>query len=250
MNINETELLNFMNGEQSLNSFTCEHCGTYCNLESSNSNLWTFIINKNSSGAVFKINCPKCNKESIYLAITFGQYLKRGFNGDVIFFNSEKINTLKQIYPKEKTIAKEFPEYVPNPLLNLYEEMCDLLIVNPKATIVWGRKWIEKFIITKWPEFNNSQCLANKIDKLSETNRIYDKEILDAIRKIGNDSVHIQSIEEDINITQEDASLCIALIEDLIVEYYIVPEERKQRIIKVKALKQEKETKAKLLKHK
>ncbi|MGD6731365.1 MAG: DUF4145 domain-containing protein [Pleomorphochaeta sp.] len=247
MNIVNQELITYLNRESPLDSFTCPHCSTYSKLSETDLNKISFKINKNIKGFSLSIHCPKCKKTSIYFIMANEEQIR-----SPNFYNFEitKIISLKQIYPKEKSIAKTFPEFVPEQLISLYDEMCDLLTINPKAAIVWARKWIEKFIITKWPEYNNSKPLAQKIDALSDSNKIDDKDVLDAIRKIGNDSVHIQSIEEDIEISQDDAILGIRLIEDLITEHYVVPAERKQRRASFKALIDQKQIEAKALKQK
>jgi len=247
MSLDSNELISYLNNDYYLKSFTCPHCNTFCNLFGRDFNKLDFVINKETYGRIISIKCPRCHKTSIFFinAITEDAVNPIIENPKII-----QITSIKQIYPKEKSIAKTFPKFVPEQLISMYDEMCDLLTVNPKAAIVWARKWIEKFIITKWPEYNNSKTLAQKIDSLSDSNKIDDKEVLNAIRKIGNDSVHIQSIDEDIDISQDDAILGIRLIEDLITEHYVVPEERKQRRAAFKALKDQKQIEAKALKQK
>ncbi len=255
--MNESELL-YLAQNNNVCNLTCPHCNTLCKFEINYIKKSKFKISKNIFGVIMSFYCPSCENSFTYLMEIESQQdlTQLNFNffnynyTDYIHDKNIKIMSIKQIFPKEKSIAKTFPKFVPEQLISMYDEMCDLLTINPKAATVWARKWIEKFIITKWPEYNNSKTLAQKIDVLSDSNKIDDKDVLEAIRKIGNDSVHIQSIEEDIDISQDDAILGIRLIEDLITEYYVIPEERKRRRADFKALKNQKEIEAKALKQK
>jgi len=151
---------------------------------------------------------------------------------DYIHDKNIKIMSIKQIFPKEKSIAKTFPKFVPEQLISLYDEMCDLYPINNNATAIWARKWVEKFIKIESNNINIVDFDKKTLnEKITLFNQNYDTKldinILNALRRIGNKTIHIFSCDEDVEISQSEASLIITNIEYLIKYYYIVPHEKK-----------------------
>lgn len=231
MKIDKKELIKYFNYGNPLNSFTCPHCNTFCNLESWNLKNLKFAIDETIKGYMVSIYCPKCKKTSSYFVTHRQDSLDK----------YEMHLSIKQIYPKEKTIAKPFPNYVPISLINLYEEMCDLYPVNNNATAIWARKWVEKFIAIESSGLEKKELedknLEEKIDFFNQNkNTSLDVSILTALRRIGNKTIHIFSSYEDIEISCEDASLIIKNIEYLIKYFYIVPHEKQEAEDALRAL--------------
>lgn len=229
MNINNNELIDHLNDyNKSLESYTCPHCSTFCNLFTRHLKDLKFNIKtKEKRGIIISIICPKCNETSIFFIIAKSE--------NIMFptcsqYKITKIISIKQIFPKEETIAKSFPNYIPDSLITLYEEMCELFQININATILWGRKFLEKFIILFWKDIpKNQDSLYKKIQWLGAENKIKDHQILDNLRFISNKGGHIESPTEEIIFTENDCKLCISIVEDLIEEYYIEPYKKNKR---------------------
>ncbi len=233
MTFNNIELLDYLNKNINIHSFTCPHCKTFCNLYSYQYTFDSFEIDKIHCGCTIKVKCPNCNKYSLYYIWYTGEIIEQGFEGNVQYLKITEIEEIKQIYPREKTIAKTFPDYVPKQLITFYEEMCDLYPVNTNATAIWARKWVEKFIIIESSDIEKKDLKDKTLDKKIELfnqnkNTSLDASILTALRRIGNKTIHIFSSDEDIEISHEDAYLIIKNIEYLINYFYIVPHEKKE----------------------
>ncbi len=194
--------------------------------------------------------CPVCHKHHLYMAsiknITIPDSYKYTNNitpytlpqktFDIRFDEFEYIHRL---IPEDKSIAKTFPDYIPPQLINLYEEMCELLPININASILWSRKWLEKFIILYWKDIPKKQNPLNeKIKWLEAEEKIQDHQLLDDLRFISNKGGHIESPTEEIIFTKNDSELCISIIEDLIEEYYVEPFEKHKRKENLHALRE------------
>lgn len=243
MNIENQELIAYLNEGTPLKAFTCPHCSTYSNLFGNHLEKITFKINKNIEGTSLAIHCPKCYKTSIFFITTSKENSEKGYIS--FMFIAEKVNSIKQIFPKENSIAKTLPDYIPSQLITLYEEMCELFPININASILWSRKWLEKFIILYWNDIPKTQdSLYKKIQWLQTEKKIEDNQLLDDLRFISNKGGHIESPTEEIIFTKNDSELCISIIEDLIEEYYIEPFEKNKRKENLHALREVTQNKA------
>jgi hypothetical protein len=230
MNINNNELINHLNDyNKPLESYTCPHCDTFCNILHDHINKLKFNIKtKETNGIIISIICPKCHETSIFFIIAKSENII--YNKVYSKYDIKNIISIKQIYPRQKSIAKTLPDYIPKPLISIYKEMCELFPININASILWSRKWLEKFIINYWKDIPKTQnSLYKKIQWLETENKIQDTQLLDDLRFISNKGGHIESPTEDIIFKTSECELCISIIEDLIEEYYIEPFEKRKR---------------------
>lgn len=241
-------------------SMECPHCNHLVFLTSEYINLVLCIKNTYDTPPCLEFylhhgmgylninfKCPQCNKHFGYFVISKDILINKGSVGNFFSPNDkfsrqisfESIESIVRINPREKAIAKIFPDYVPKQLITLYEEMCELFPINVKASILWSRKWLEKFIILYWKDIPKKQnSLNEKIKWLETEKKIQDHQLLDDLRFISNKGGHIESPTEEIIFTKNDSELCISIIEDLIEEYYIKPFEKNKRKEKLHALRE------------
>lgn len=146
-----------------------------------------------------------------------------------------------QLLPESN--AKVLPNYVPQPIQDDYYEACRIRDLSPKASATLARRCLQGMI----RDFHGISK-ARLIDEIKELEGKIDQDVwesIDAVRSVGNIGAHM---EKDINIIvdvdPEEAQLLIGLIEQLIDEWYVVREDRKNRSQKLKDLAASKKTPA------
>lgn len=130
---------------------------------------------------------------------------------------------------KPRGSAKPFPEYIPEPIREDYEEACLILHDSPKASATLSRRCLQGLIRDYYKISKDS--LYHEIQALKEILPVDLWDAVDGIREVGNVAAHS---EKDVNVIvdvpPESASALIKLIELLFHETYIKDNERKQRI--------------------
>ncbi|HET7853882.1 MAG TPA: DUF4145 domain-containing protein [Candidatus Methylomirabilis sp.] len=125
--------------------------------------------------------------------------------------------------------AKVFPDYVPQPIRDDYEEACLIRDLSPKAAATLARRALQGMIRDFWNIKRNRLYdeiadLEAKVDPLTW-------KAIDAVRSVGNIGAHM---EKDVNLVVDiepgEAGLLLGLIETLIREWYIVRHEREERL--------------------
>jgi len=145
-----------------------------------------------------------------------------------------------QLIPAAET--KVFPDYIPTAIIADYNEACLIRDLSPKASATLSRRCLQGMIRDFWGIkkdilIDEIKDIENKVDPTTW-------EAIDAVRKIGNISAHM---EKDINLIIDvkpiEAKLLIGLIETLINDWYIIRQKRKEsmaEIIAAARIKQEK----------
>jgi hypothetical protein len=137
------------------------------------------------------------------------------------------------------SIAKVFPNYVPQPILDDYNEACLIRDLSPKASATLSRRCLQGIIRDFWkvskPRLvDEIEAIKDKVDPLTW-------QAIDAVRHIGNIGAHM---EKDINliidVDPQEAGLLIGLIEMLIKDWYIVRHEREEQLRAVVKLSDDK----------
>lgn len=125
--------------------------------------------------------------------------------------------------------SKVFPNYIPEPIIQDYEEACAILELSPKASATLARRCLQGMIRDFW-KISMSR-LIDEINAIEEKVDPITWKAIDATRKIGNIGAHM---EKDINLIIEvdadEALLLIQLIEMLIEEWYIHRYEREEKL--------------------
>lgn len=194
-------------------SFTCPYCNSVMPLTSDtlssrfpsfcsdNETYYSDNIHESSLHINFH-KCPKCNNYSI------------SANG--IGAKTSNINCMIQ----PKSLAKQFPEYVPKAVRNDYEEACAIVNLSPKASATLSRRCLQG-IIRDFFQISKKN-LYDEIDAIKPNIPAEQWAVLDGLRRIGNIGAHM---EKDINliidIEPDEAQKLIKLIELLIQQWYI-----------------------------
>ena len=125
--------------------------------------------------------------------------------------------------------ARNFPSYIPAVILDDYREACLIRDASPKASATLSRRCLQGMIRDFWGV--KAGRLIDEIDAIRDKVDSITWEAIDAIRKLGNIGAHM---EKDINlivdVDQKETELLIGLIEQLMGEWYINREERKNRM--------------------
>jgi hypothetical protein len=140
---------------------------------------------------------------------------------------------------KPQSAAKPFPDYIPRPILQDYEEACLIAGLSPKASATLSRRCLQGMIRNFW-EISKSR-LIDEINALSDKIDASTWKAIDSVRSIGNIGAHM---EKDINlivdVEPEEADLLLRLIEVLLEEWSIRRHDREEHMQKVIAAAQAK----------
>lgn len=180
------------------------------------------------------IKCPNPECNNLYLSVSLHE-AERGRND---FIPGKLINKW-QLMPVSN--AKKFPDYIPQQVLNDYEEACQIVSISPKASATLSRRCIQGMIRNFWnisrdTLFQEINAIEEKVDPLTWS-------AIQSVRKIGNIGAHM---EKDINLIIDveplEAQLLIELIEILIKDWYINKHEREKRLEAIINIEKEKES--------
>ena len=209
------------------NSFRCPYCNqffplthdTYCERKPSFNDNFSYQHKfPHSTGDLYYSSeltiafykCPNCDNFSIEVT---------GIG--------EKVKSIRSTFIKPTSLAKQFPEYVPEPIRNDYEEAYAIVNLSPNSSATLARRCLQGMIHDFWGihEKNLNAEITSLQSKVSP--ELW--KVLDGVRKIGNIGAHM---EHDINlvldIDPDEAVKLIKLIEFLIKEWYITRHEREK----------------------
>lgn len=128
---------------------------------------------------------------------------------------------------RPKSLAKQFPSYIPEAIRNDYEEACAIVNLSPKASATLSRRCLQGMIHDYWDiklKNLNQEITALK-DKISAD--LWSS--IDALRQLGNIGAHMEKDTDVIvDIDPNEAESLIKLIELLMKEWYVNREERKK----------------------
>jgi uncharacterized protein DUF4145 len=194
----------------------------------------------------FHMNAVTCaNIECKGLSLEFqlfkGEHDPNGFKA------TTKIHEWRLLPP---SLARQFPHYIPQGLIDDYEEACAIRDLSPKASATLIRRCIQGVI--------RDFCGINKkrlIDEITELRRLVDAgqappgvqpehvEAIDNVREIGNIGAHMEAdINVIVDVEPDEAQLLIELTELLFEEWYVVRKERSDRLAKLNLIAQEKQS--------
>ena len=133
---------------------------------------------------------------------------------------------------RPRSIAKPFPEYIPQPIREDYEEACLIAALSPKASATLSRRCLQGIIRDFWGIAKSR--LIDEIEDLKDKIDAGTWEAIDAVRRIGNIGAHM---EKDINLIVEvdsdEAELLVKLIEVLLLEWYVRRHDRDKHMKKI-----------------
>lgn len=202
-------------------SFFTDDAKNYAAAHGLQADKWT---NVRDSIAVQFALCPSCNKFSISAT---------GVGTDV---NELAINIIPS------SLAKQFPDYVPQSIRKDYEEACQIVNLSPKASATLSRRCLQGMIRDYW-QITNKKSLYDEIEAINDKVDPQVKKVLNGVRQIGNIGAHM---EKDINlivdIDPNEAEKLIKLIEYLIEQWYIKRNETEELLNSIIEINDEKQS--------
>ena len=118
------------------------------------------------------------------------------------------------------SLAKQYPDYIPEQIRQDYEEAYKIVKLSPKASATLSRRCLQGMIHDFWGV--KEKNLNAEITALKDKVRPEEWKVMDSLRKLGNIGAHM---EKDINlivdIDSEEAEKLLKLIERLIEEWYV-----------------------------
>lgn len=213
--------------------WTCPYCDRDSTLREGDFQISsTKLTRDNAEGprcleSVFII-CPNphCNK----IALSVSLY-EIEWNGHC-HVEKGKLKTWRLLPP---SMAQAFPSYVPQPVVDDYDEACLICDLSPKASATLSRRCLQGILRDFWHV--KPGRLVDEIEQIKDKTDPLTWEAIDSVRKIGNIGAHM---EKDINlivdVDQNEAELLMGLIETLIRDWYIAREERRRRLEQIKGI--------------
>lgn len=152
--------------------------------------------------------CPSCKKHSITV---------EGIGRDVP----------KGVIPiLPRSLAQQFPDYIPEQIRNDYEEAYAIVNLSPKASATLSRRCLQSMIRDYWVMGKGD--LNKHIELLEEKVSPEILGALNALRIIGNVGAHMTVIANKIvDIEPGEAEKLLKLIEHLFRDWYIAREEKR-----------------------
>lgn len=214
-------------------SWRCPYCNQVATITRENTRENKFFFSDNNKDGdllllSITIVCPniECKEYTIKSALFNYKYNPSTNKNEIV---GERLHLWEL---KPQSYAKQFPQYIPQAIIQDYNEACLISSLSPKASATLSRRCLQGII---------RDFLDVRKDKLVDAiNAIQDKvdpttwKAINAVRSIGNIGAHM---EKDINliidVEPEEATLLIELIETLLKEWYVHQYERELSMQKV-----------------
>ncbi len=175
---------------------------------------------------------PKCRKitlDVLLYILKFDQFHNPG-TGDLV----------KRWHLIPASRAQAFPDYVPKPIINDYNEACVICEGSPKASATLSRRCLQGIIRDFW-KVKPGKLIA-EIEQIKEKVDPLTWDAIDSVRKVGNIGAHMEAdINLIVDVEPNEAELLIGLIETLIRDWYVAREERKARLEEIKKVAEQKD---------
>lgn len=146
---------------------------------------------------------------------------------------------------KPAAFAKQFPSYIPDAIINDYNEACAIRDISPKASATLSRRCLQGMIRDFFKI--KKDRLIDEINAIREKTDCLTWDAIDSVRKIGNIGAHM---EKDINLIVDvepnEAQLLISLIETLIKDWYVARYDRQKNLERIIEISDQKAEKKKL----
>ncbi|WP_301691145.1 DUF4145 domain-containing protein [Klebsiella pneumoniae] len=124
---------------------------------------------------------------------------------------------------------KQFPDYVPAPILADYREAVLIKDLSPKASATLSRRCLQGMIRHVWNV--KPARLVDEIKAIEGQIETGMWKAIDAVRNIGNIGAHMENdINVIVDVDPDEAEMLIGLLELLIQEWYVERHERQLRI--------------------
>ena len=185
--------------------------------------VWRYVVCPN----------PRCKKFTLRVSL-----LECGWDeGEGQWMPGEPIRTWDLI-PSSR--AKAFPDYVPKPILDDYNEACLIVDLSPKASATLSRRCLQGILRNFWGVSPGN--LAGEISQIKHKTDPLTWDAIDSVRKIGNVGAHMEKdIDLIVDVDPNEAEMLVGLIEILIKDWYVAREERRNRLTQIKSIADQKD---------
>lgn len=214
-------------------SWTCPFCNKIATITEHNWSINKHTFSKNNKYGdlaimTYIVICP--NTECKEFTVNFSLF-KTKFN--YALREQEIDGEALQTWPcKPSFLAKVFPTYIPEQIINDYNEACSISALSPKASATLSRRCLQGMIRDFWKISKNR--LVDEINELQDKIDPMTWKAISAVRSIGNIGAHM---EKDINliidVDPKEASMLIGLIEVLLQEWYVRRHDREEQMQKL-----------------
>lgn len=146
--------------------------------------------------------CPHCGEYTIFA---------KGI-GDAVL----DINTIL----RPSSLAKQYPDYIPEQVRNDYEEACAIVSLSPKASATLSRRCLQGIIRDFWGI--SKSRLVDEITELQNKVPAAQWNVINSLRRLGNIGAHPEAdVNTIIDIDPDDAQKLIKVLELLIEQWYV-----------------------------
>ncbi len=219
-----------------MSGFTCPYCDAtmaldnstkqirYPSFQSTNGVHYTTDgkVYDDSTLAITFYKCPNCEQYTIF---------SEGIGNGVKNIN----NIIRPI-----SLAKQFPNYIPQQIRSDYEEACAILHLSPKASATLSRRCLQGMIRDFWGI--TKYKLRDEITELKDKIQADLWQAIDGLRELGNIGAHMEiDTSLIVDIDPDEAEKLIILIELLMKEWYMNREDHRklyEDIVQINADKQ------------
>lgn len=238
-------------------NWTCPHCDRPQTLTEgqSSANSHYIYLTDHKYGEVgisvwaFACANPECRDITVDAALT---------NGTGRFNSYEPKTILQEYCLRPESHAKPQPDYIPNAIVQDYNEACRIRDLSPKASATLARRCLQGMIrdfckIIEGRLIDEINKLKSLVDAETAPRGVTPEsvEAIDHVRKIGNIGAHM---EHDVNliveIDPEEAQALIELIEMLFKEWYVESHNRKLRLERIALIRADKDEAKKMANNK
>ena len=173
----------------------------------------------------FAVVCPNKECRELTIEATLSPYSVT----NNVLDESEPQSTWKL---RPQANVKQYPNYIPQVILNDYKEACLVLELSPKASATLSRRCMQGMIRDFWKVKKDRlkdeiEGIKDKVDPTCWTT-------IDALRKIGNIGAHMEKdVNQIIEVDPNEAQLLIELLETLLQEWYVNTYEKNERFKKI-----------------
>lgn len=223
-------------------SWTCPYCSKFCTIDHNdiyelfNDTQHIEQLKHNISSKILIVICPNSDCRKYSLDLTLSKNVYDNTRGPASKIKLHQWNLLPE------SLAKTFPEYIPQQIINDYNEACLIQFKSPKASATLSRRCLQGIIRDFWKI--KEKNLFEEINAIKDNVSIEVWEAIDAVRHIGNIGAHMEKdVDLIIDVEPEEAGLLIELIETLLHDWYIQRHERAVRFKKLKEVAQDKKGK-------
>jgi hypothetical protein len=227
-------------------SWVCPHCGHAATIKDEDISVNDSILSiKNEDGyrcltSVF-IVCPnpKCRKFTLTAALKEVKSVFRPDGSGRPDYSDLPVLRRWDLIPESK--AKSFPNYIPKPILDDYNEACLIRDLSPKASATLSRRCLQGILRDFWQV--KPGRLVDEIEQIKDKVDVDTWKAIDGVRSVGNIGAHMK---EDINVIVDvepnEAQLLVELIEILLKDWYVAREQKKLHLEAIVKLNADKKT--------